>query len=131
MRKSLVVILLSLLTLSSCVKNADQGLMCEVTLTAQMPDGTQIVAMSVDMSVKGNYFRNYNTKREYAIPTFVNGSCRLRVLKGLYVIGFDAVAECSDSSDRKVRCTSMSSPDDAAQLTDDAMTVELELMEIK
>jgi len=119
-----------MLLLVGCTKNADQQIMSEVTVKFNLP-GTSIISMQVDMSLKGNYFRNFNTRQDYDIPVVVNNQCTMTVLKGLYIVAFDAVAICSDGTDKKVRCSAYSTANGAIALLDDEVTIELDVTEIK
>ena len=122
--KKLPVILL-LLTLLSCTR---QNLFCEVTL--QVESEEPIVALTIDNSLEGNYFRNLNTNESYAYPTFVNGKCRIQVLKGVYVLSFDATAAYADGSARRVRMARHAASLNALTLTADEQVVTLPLMEL-
>jgi len=117
--------LLSILILSSCVKNADQNIYCTVTLEAVLPDGGDIITLEIDDSLKGNFFRNYNTHQEYEFPIFANNKCKLTVLKGLYLIAFDGTAQLSDGTYVTVRSAEYTAM--AASLLEDEQTLTLNL----
>lgn len=123
--KRLLPILLVLL-LSGCTKPAEDRLLCRVTLALDR----EVVALTVDNSLSGNYFRNLNTGEEYDFPTFVNGKCELRVLKGVYVIAFDGTAAFADGTGVHVRSAEHSSTTTAVTLTADEETVLLNLLEL-
>lgn len=120
-----LVLILSLLVLVSCTR---QSLFCRVTL--QVESGTSMVALTVDNSLSGNYFRNLNTGETYPIPVFVNGKCELQVLKGVYILAFDGVAAYADGSARRVRSAQYATTLDAVTLTDDEAMVTLQLLEL-
>ena len=67
----------SLLVLVSCSR---QNLFCRVTL--QVDSAQPVVALTVDNSLEGNYFRNLNTGETYPFPVFVNGKCELLDIVG-------------------------------------------------
>lgn len=125
MRKILGIILLLLVT--SCVKTIPGGVICHVTLQAQLPSGESIVALQVDNSLPGNTIRNINTGETYPIPVFVNGQCELDVLKGVYIISFDGVAALSSGKGYKVRCTEHATILTAVSLVGDSSNVTLKL----
>ena len=123
--KRILPILLALL-LSACTKTAEDRLLCQVTLRLDR----EIVALTIDNSLPGNYFRNLNTGETYDFPVFVNGKCEIRVLKGVYVIAFDGTAAFADGSGRRVRSAEHSSTTTAVTLTGDEETVTLSLLEL-
>lgn len=116
-------LILALLPLVACSK---QSLFCRVTL--QMDAELPVVALKVDNSLPGNYFRNLNTGETYAYPVAVNGKCELTVLKGVYVLSFDGVAALEDGSACRVRCTQHATAMDAVTLTAEEVTVPLKLI---
>ena len=124
--KRIILIVLTALLLAACTKQEE--VMCQLTLTAQMPSGEKIVALTVDQKSTGNYFRNLNTGETYPIPLIVNGKATLSVLKGVYVISFDGVAALSDGSAKKVRCADFATLLTAVSLTEDVQTLELPLI---
>ena len=116
----------SLLVLVSCSR---QNLFCRVTL--QVDSAQPIVALTVDNSLEGNYFRNLNTGETYSFPVFVNGKCELQVLKGVYVLAFDGVAAGADGTARRGRSAQYATMLDAVTLTADDATVTLKLLELQ
>ena len=131
MRKVLCI-LLSAMLLSSCVKQVETDVFCSLSLTAVMPDGTDIMQMTVDNSLPGNFLRNVNTMQEYEIPVFVNNhGGPVRVRKGIYTIAFDGIARIVGESglvEKKVRFVAYNSPDKAVMLLEDSADVKLELI---
>lgn len=119
-------LILSLLVLVSCSR---QNLFCRVTL--QVDSAQPVVALTVDNSLEGNYFRNLNTGETYSFPVFVNGKCELQVLKGVYVLAFDGVASGADGTARRVRSAQYATMLDAVTLTADEATVTLKLLELQ
>lgn len=132
MRKVICILLTALLGLSSCVKQAETDVFCSLSLTAVMPDGSNIMQMTVDNTLPGNFIRNVNTMQRYDFPVFVNNhGGPLRVRKGVYTIAFDALARIAETSglvEKKVRFVAYSSPDNAIELTGDSADVELKLI---
>ncbi len=124
MRK--LIVILSLLSLVSCSR---ENLCCKVTLLLDSEE--PIVALTVDNSLPGNYFRNLNTGETYDYPAFVNGRCEVEVLKGVYVLAFDGVAAFSDGSARQVRMAEYASSLKAVSLTADQAEVKLKLLELQ
>ncbi len=121
-----LVLILSLLVLVSCTK---QNLFCRVTL--QVESEHPMVALTVDNTLAGNYFRNLNTGETYPFPVFVNGKCELSVLKGVYVLAFDGVAAYADGSAHRVRSAQYATMLDAVTLTGDDVTVTLKLLNLQ
>ena len=121
-----LALILSLLVLVSCTK---QNLFCRVTL--QVESEQPIVALTVDNSLTGNYFRNLNTGETYPFPVFVNGKCEVQVLKGVYVLAFDGVAAYADGSAQRVRSAQYATMLDAVTLTGDNVTVTLKLLDLQ
>ena len=119
-------LILSLLVLVSCTK---QNLFCRVTL--QVESEHPMVALTVDNTLAGNYFRNLNTGETYPFPVFVNGKCELQVLKGVYVLAFDGVAAYADGSAHRVRSAQYATMLDAVPLTGDNATVTLKLLDLQ
>jgi len=128
MRRILVLAVIALALLSSCRKNADQEIFCELTLEAVLPSGETPVALKIDNGKSGNYFRNLNTGMEYPLPVFVNGRCHLQVLKGVYVVSFDGVAGLADGSGLRVRSAEYATTLKAVQLVDDQAELPLQLI---
>lgn len=123
--------LLAASLLCSCERNSGAEIFTTVTLHAVMPDGSNIVSMKISGDLPGNFLRNLNTRQEYEFPVFVNGSCTLRLLKGIYLIAFDADAVFADGTVKRVRSYSHSNPDKGAVLLDEEETVELELVVLR
>lgn len=119
-------LILSLLVLVSCTK---QNLFCRVTL--QVESEHPMVALTVDNTLAGNYFRNLNTGETYPFPVFVNGKCELSVLKGVYVLAFDGLAAYADGAARRVRSAQYATMLDAVTLTGDNATVTLKLLDLQ
>jgi len=126
MRKFYLYILaISLLFgVSSCEKNSNQNLYSVVTISINLPDESKFVSMTVDMSLAGNFFRNYNNGLEYDIPTFTNNSATIMVQKGVYYFSFDGTAKFSDGSTKKIRCADYNSPNQAIAILDDNVTIQ-------
>jgi len=128
--RRLLCILMSMTLFVGCTLDRDD-LWCSVTFEAELPDGRTMETMMVDMEADGNFLRNMNTLYEYDIASFVNGRSTQRVLKGMYLISFDSVCMMPDGSKLKVRCADHNSPNTAMDLTDDAVTVTLNLLLLK
>lgn len=124
MKKWIVIILVPVVFLS-CTK---QDIYCRVTLEARMESPS--VAISIDNSLEGNYFKNINTGDRYPLPLFVNGRCEITVLKGFYMIAFDGVSAGADGTARRVRSAQYASAPLAVDLTKDSATVVLNLLEL-
>lgn len=124
--KRILAIVLSSMLLAACAKQED--VMCRLTLTAQMPSGEKIVALTVDRKSTGNYFRNANTGETYDIPMILNGTATMSVLKGVYTVSFDGIAALPDGSAKKVRCAEFATLLTAVSLTEDSQTLELPLI---
>ncbi len=108
-----------------------QEIWSTLVLRAQMPDGEEIAMITIDPSIEGNVIRNINTLEKYDFPAFIGGTARLTVLKGLYVISFDAVAELTDGREKKVRFSGYSTEANAAEVVDDEVTLNLNLTVLK
>ncbi len=121
-----LALICSLLVLVSCTK---QNLFCRVTL--QVESELPVVALTVDNTLAGNYFRNLNTGETYPFPVFVNGKCELQVLKGVYVLAFDGLAAYADGTARRVRSAQYATMLDAVTLTGDNATVTLKLLNLQ
>jgi len=128
MRKIIILIIASLICFSSCEKNKKQDVFSNVKITLKMPDYRHIKFMNVDMSVKGNFFQNLNTLQKYDFPIFTDGTAYLEVLKGVYIISFDATARFSDGSTGKIRAAEHNSPDKAVNLLKEKEEIELILI---
>jgi len=90
-----------------------------------------MVALTIDNTLTGNYFRNLNTGETYDYPVFVNGKCELRVLKGVYVLAFDGVGAFQDGTAIRVRSAQYATMLDAVSLTEDEVVVNLKLLELQ
>lgn len=112
--------------IASCGK-AGEDMYSVVTLKAVAGE-IGLVAIRVDNSLDGNFFRNLNTGEEYEYPLFTNGSCTLRVLKGVYIFAFDGSATLSDGTVKKVRCYAHRSPNDSVNILEDELTLEFDLL---
>ncbi len=131
MRKILSILLILCAFLAGGCSVEDDDLWCTVTFNAVLPDGSTFETMIVDMAPQGNFFRNINNLYEYDIASFVGGKSSQRILKGMYLISFDAVCVMDDGSRVKVRCADHNSPNTAIDLTSDAETVTLKLLKLK
>lgn len=130
MRKILsALILLCLLGLSSGCSR--ENIWCSLTLVPECPDGASIATWTVDPSLKGNFIRNVNTLETYSFPQLVGGKGRLKVMKGMYAISFDAVAEMEDGSYRKLRFSLYSTEANAVAVLEDEVTLSLSLTVLK
>jgi len=124
MKKPALILLMLLLV--SCTR---QDLFCRVTL--QVESERAMVALTIDNTLTGNYFRNLNTGETYDYPVFVNGKCELRVLKGVYVLAFDGVGAFQDGTAIRVRSAQYATMLDAVSLTEDEVVVNLKLLELQ
>lgn len=123
--------LLSLFALFCGCKKQSDDIYTTVLLKAQMPDGRNIVRMEVDETLAGTFIRNLNTRMDYDFPLFVNGEGTVKLLKGVYLIAFDATATFADGKSKRVRYSGSSSPAKALNLLGDNEVVVLKLMELK
>ena len=126
--KGLIMVSLLLPLVFSCGRSVD-GIYSNVTLNATC-EGLELVSIRVDNSLKGNFFRNLNTGEEYSYPLFVNGSCALKVLKGVYIFAFDGTATLPDGSTCRVRCYEHRSPNDSVNILDDDVELTFELLKL-
>lgn len=124
MRKLAFIGILFVLTWS-CTR---QDMFCRVTLRLDTDD--PIVALTIDNTLEGNYFRNLNTGETYAFPVFINGKCEMKVLNGVYVLAFDGVAALPDGTARRVRSAEHATALDAVTLIDNEATLTLKLMSL-
>ena len=128
--KNKVLIILSLLLqlVLSCERGVDE-IYSTVTLNAVCGD-MNLVSIRVDNTQKGNFFRNLNTGEEYSYPMFVNGTCTLKILKGVYIFAFDGTATLPDGSTCRVRCYEHRSPNDSVNILDDSEDLTFELLKL-
>lgn len=120
-------VLLYLFAVSSCGNLNEEGLFSEVSLVLEFPDGRNAVLVTVEGDEDVSFFRNINTRENYAFPQFVNGNCRMTVQKGVYVFGFDAVADYGDGTVRKVRSAGHRQPSSSVNLLGDKEELIVEL----
>lgn len=118
---------ISLLFLCSCMGNIEKNIFCDLTIRANVSDGRNIVTMTVDESLAGSIIMNLNTSQDFDYPVFVNGKGEVRLLKGVYMMAFDADATFEDGSTGRVRCSQYNSPDKTISLTGDSEEITLEL----
>ena len=116
--------------LGGCGKDSTDNLFTIVSLQAQMPDGSNIVRMEVDQTLAGSYIRNLNTRMDFDFPLFINGEGTIKLLKGVYLISFDATAIFSNGKQKRVRYSGNNSLEKAVNLLHDKETVILKLREL-
>ena len=116
--------------LGGCGKDLTDNLFTTVSLQAQMPDGSNIVRMEVDQTLAGSYIRNLNTRMDFDFPLFINGEGTVKLLKGVYLIAFDATATFSNGKQKRVRYSGNNSPAKAVSLLHDNETIILKLREL-
>ena len=126
--KKILGITVFLLLAAGCTR---ENIWCDLVLQAQIPDGGKIVMMTVDPALDGNYLRNINTLETYDIPVFVNGTARVKVLKGLYVLAFDATAELESGQEKKVRFSGHTTEANAFSALEDEVTLPLTLIVLR
>lgn len=126
--KRLIILTSAILCLSACAK--DTELYVNVSMRTVLPGGEEIRSMRIDMSDGGNYFRNLNTGQEYEFPTFTDGRADMKVLKGVYIYAFDAIAQLPDGKWISVRCAEHNAPAKAVSLLDDNAVMEINLMKL-
>ncbi|MDY6277018.1 MAG: hypothetical protein SPL35_01165 [Bacteroidales bacterium] len=127
MRRLFIILVFALLA-TGCEKNSGQNLECLVTLNAVVQGQSSApVSIVADRTLSGTMFRNINTLDNYNIPAFSNGTAQLQVLKGLYMITFDADAVFADGTEHRVRAAQYNSPEKSVRLVDDNCTVTLYL----
>ena len=129
--KKILAIIVAFAAICSCTKATEENIFCNVTLHAFLPDGRQIVSLTVDPSLPGNIFKNMNTGINYQYPVFVNNECTMQVQKGVYMIAFDAQAMFIDGSVSTVRFTAWKNPISAITLLRDEERLEIELKLLK
>lgn len=125
MRK-LIYILILAAAFTACEKSQD--LNCLVTLNVEIDGQDAPISVAADHSLAGTMFRNINTLENYTIPVIAGGTTQMQVLKGIYMIAFDADAILADGSSRRVRSSQYSSPEKAVNLTDNNCSVTLKLI---
>jgi len=125
---ALLLLLPALIVLGGCSR---EEIYCQVTLNVVMPGGETVSLLSIDPSVRGNFFRNINTLETYDFPLIAANRGRMTVLKGLYAISFDGVAELDSGVDRKVRFTDYSTEAHAVSLLEDQVELTLPLTVLK
>ncbi len=126
--KGLIILSLLLPLVLSCERGVDE-IYSTVTLNAVCGD-MNLVSIRVDNTQKGNFFRNLNTGEEYSYPMFVNGTCTLKILKGVYIFAFDGIATLPDGSTCRVRCYEHRSPNDSVNILDDSEDLTFELLKL-
>lgn len=126
--KGLIILSLLLQLVLSCERGVDE-IYSTVTLNAVCGD-MNLVSIRVDNTQKGNFFRNLNTGEEYSYPMFVNGTCTLKILKGVYIFAFDGIATLPDGSTCRVRCYEHRSPNDSVNILDDSEDLTFELLKL-
>ena len=112
------------LALTSCEK---ENIFSTLTLNVLCED-LNIMTISVDNSLKGNFFQNLNTGEKYNYPLLSGGRTQLKVLKGVYIFAFDGIATLDDGTKRRVRCYEHRSPTNSLNILDDTMSITLNLM---
>ena len=109
---------LCMVAASSCAGFDEEGLFSQVRIVLEFPDGRNAVLVTVEGDEDVSFFRNINTRRNYDYPLFVNGTGRMTVQKGVYVFGFDAVADFGDGTLRRVRSAQHRQPSSSVDLLD-------------
>lgn len=123
----IILLLLAASLITGCGKEGISEIYTDVTIILDMPDGSGIVSLAIDNTVEGNFLRNMNTLREYNFPVFTSNTATIRLLKGIYVIGFDGTAILSDGTVRTVRSAQYHYPEKAVILTGGNETLTLKL----
>ena len=116
---------------SGCTKYDDAGLFTSLTLETELPDGAKAVLVTADNSLKGTFIRNVNTLQSFDYPAFVNGSCTLRIPRGVYMLSFDGTATLDDGSKIKVRYAGNNTYDSAVTLLEENEKMVLKLTVLK
>lgn len=122
-----ILLIIAVIVLSGCEKSS-QNLGCLVTLNVSIPGHEAPVSITADQSLEGTMFRNINSLENYDIPVITGGTAQLQVLKGIYMIAFDADAVFADGFRLRVRSAEYNSPEKAVRLTDGNCTVTLKLI---
>ncbi len=118
---------ISVLALTSCKKEDTSDIYSTITLNVHC-EGLNIMTVSVDNSLKGNFFQNLNTGEKYNYPLLSGGQTQIKVLKGVYIFAFDGIATLDDGTKRHVRCYEHRSPTNSLNILDDKMSITLNLM---
>lgn len=126
----MVIVSAGIVFCASCDESTDQNIYAQVTMVAELSDGRSIVRMEVDESLEGTYLRNINNRMEYEFPLFINNCGSVKLQKGVYLIAFDADAIFADGTTARVRCSSYSAAETAAELLNDNETIVLYLTQI-
>ena len=122
-----ILLIIAVLALAGCEKSS-QDINCLVTLQVNIPGREAPVSITADQTLNGTMFRNINTLEDYSIPVITGGIARLQVLKGIYMIAFDADAVFADGTRLRVRSAQYNSPEKSVRLVDDNCTVTLNLV---
>ena len=125
--KKILLTIIAVLALAGCEKSS-QDIHCLVTLQVNIPGREAPVSIVADQSLDGTMFRNINTLEDYSIPVITGGVAQLQVLKGIYMIAFDADAVFADGIRLRVRSAQYNSPEKSVRLVDDNCTVTLNLV---
>ena len=122
-----ILLIIAVLALAGCEKSS-QDINCLVTLEVNIPGRDAPVSIVADQSLDGTMFRNINTLEDYSIPVITGGVAQLQVLKGIYMIAFDADAVFADGTRLRVRSAQYNSPEKSVRLVDDNCTLALNLI---
>lgn len=122
-----ILLITAFLSLTSCKVDGGENIYSEVDFSACLPDNAQIAVLRIDYTLAGSFLRNINTDYEYTLPAFINGSCHIKLRKGIYLLSFDGDATLADGTVRRVRFAGHSVNRDALPLTGDHETVLLNL----
>lgn len=125
--KKILLTIIAVLALAGCEKSS-QDIHCLVTLQVNIPGREAPVSIVADQSLDGTMFRNINTLEDYSIPVITGGVAQLQVLKGIYMIAFDADAVFADGTRLRVRSAQYNSPEKSVRLVDDNCTLALNLI---
>ena len=121
------VLAVCMLTSAGSARLDEESVFTEVDIELVLPDGRNAVLLTVEGDENVSFFRNLNTKENYAYPRFVNCRGSMRVQKGVYLLGFDALADFGDGTVRRVRSASHRQLADAVYLIGDKETLVLKL----
>ena len=128
MKERLFILIATLCIAVSCGTKVEPELFSVVDVTVATEDGAAVVSMTVSPSLEGNQFKNLNTGMNYTMPQFADNHCRMRVQKGVYVIGFDGVATLPGGVRSRVRHYSHIEPVNAVNLLNASETITLDLI---